>query len=57
MTSGKKASAAKKKTIFGSGCQSWYLDADGVPSSWPWSYDAFAEQTAGPRFDEFELVA
>ena len=48
--------AAAKKTIFASGCSSWYLDADGVPSTWPWSYDAFAEQTAGPRWQEFELV-
>lgn len=48
--------AAAKKTIFASGCSSWYLDADGVPSSWPWSYDAFAEQTAAPRFEQFDLV-
>lgn len=48
--------AAAKKTVFATGCSSWYLDADGVPSSWPWSYDAFAEQTAAPRFEEFDLV-
>lgn len=47
---------AAKKTIFGSGCSSWYLDADGVPASWPWNYDAFAEQTAAPRLEEFELM-
>ncbi|MFM2372027.1 MAG: hypothetical protein RIS85_1749, partial [Pseudomonadota bacterium] len=34
---------AAKHTIFGSGCTSWYLDATGVPASWPWSYDAFAD--------------
>lgn len=48
--------AAAKKTIFASGCSSWYLDADGMPSSWPWSYDAFAEQTAAARFEQFDLV-
>ncbi len=47
--------AAAKKTIFGSGCSSWYLDADGVPSSWPWSYDTFANETAAPRLEEFDL--
>jgi hypothetical protein len=25
--------AAAKTTIFGSGCKSWYLDAEGVPST------------------------
>ena len=29
--------AAAKRSIFGSGCQSWYLDAQGVPATWPWS--------------------
>lgn len=47
---------AAKNTIFGSGCASWYLDADGVPMSWPWSYNAFAEQTAAPQLDEFEQI-
>lgn len=46
---------AAKKTIFGSGCSSWYLDSDGVPTSWPWSYKAFAEQTAAPRIEEYDL--
>ena len=47
---------AAKNTIFGSGCTSWYLDADGVPASWPWSYNAFAEQTAAPQLEEFERI-
>ncbi|MGD9598440.1 MAG: flavin-containing monooxygenase [Steroidobacteraceae bacterium] len=48
--------AAAKRTIFGSGCKSWYLDATGVPSSWPWSYDSFAEQTAAPKIAEYEYI-
>ena len=48
--------AAAKTTIFGSGCQSWYLDGEGVPASWPWSYDAFAEAMAKPVMSEFELA-
>lgn len=47
--------AAAKRTIFGSGCTSWYLDAEGVPSSWPWSYDAFAEAMARPALTDFEI--
>lgn len=49
--------AAARKTIFGSGCSSWYLDATGVPASWPWSYDAFAEQTAAPKNEDYEYIA
>ena len=49
--------AATKGTIWSSGCKSWYLDADGVPTIWPWTYDAFVERTAEPRFEAFDLVA
>ena len=52
-----KAARAARKTIFGSGCSSWYLDATGVPASWPWSYDAFAEQTAAPKNEDYEYIA
>jgi cation diffusion facilitator CzcD-associated flavoprotein CzcO len=47
--------AAAKTTIFGSGCTSWYLDAEGVPASWPWSYEAFAEAMAAPKLADFDL--
>lgn len=49
--------AAARTTIFGSGCSSWYLDATGVPSSWPWSYEAFAEAMAAPIMDDYVLTA
>jgi cation diffusion facilitator CzcD-associated flavoprotein CzcO len=45
--------AAAKTTIFGSGCTSWYLDRTGVPASWPWSYDVFAEAMARPVMTEY----
>lgn len=48
--------AAARKTIFASGCTSWYLDAEGVPASWPWSYDAFAEAMKRPDLAAFEQV-
>jgi hypothetical protein len=44
---------AAQATIFGSGCSSWYLDKDGVPLTWPWSYDAFAEAMARPVPEEY----
>jgi cation diffusion facilitator CzcD-associated flavoprotein CzcO len=49
--------AAAKRTIFGSGCRSWYLDAEGVPATWPWSYDAFAEAMSKPNLADYDLAA
>lgn len=49
--------AAARHTIFGSGCTSWYLDATGVPASWPWSYDAFADAMSRPVLDEYAIRA
>jgi len=48
--------AAAKKTIFGSGCQSWYLDAEGIPASWPWSYDAFADAMKRPDLLQYGFM-
>jgi cation diffusion facilitator CzcD-associated flavoprotein CzcO len=45
---------AAKKTIFASGCQSWYLDGEGVPGLWPWSYDAFADAMDKPVITDFD---
>jgi cation diffusion facilitator CzcD-associated flavoprotein CzcO len=47
---------AAKATIFGSGCTSWYLDKTGVPITWPWDYDAFANAMKAPDFDAYEMV-
>lgn len=49
--------AAAKRTIFASGCTSWYLDAEGVPASWPWSYDAFTEAMVTPKLEDFDIAA
>jgi len=48
---------AAKGTIFASGCRSWYLDAEGVPASWPWSYDDFARAMSAPELEAFDLAA
>lgn len=47
--------AAARNTIFGSGCRSWYLDAQGVPATWPWTQARFREEMAAPRLDAYEL--
>lgn len=48
--------AAARKTVFGSGCTSWYLDAEGVPATWPWTRTRFCEEMKAPRLDAYELV-
>jgi cation diffusion facilitator CzcD-associated flavoprotein CzcO len=47
---------AAKRTVFASGCRSWYLDAAGVPQVWPWSYDYFQEVMAKPNLEDYELM-
>ncbi|HUD93954.1 NAD(P)/FAD-dependent oxidoreductase [Sphingobium sp.] len=46
---------AARSTIFGSGCRSWYLDATGVPASWPWSYEAFADAMSAPVMADYAM--
>jgi cation diffusion facilitator CzcD-associated flavoprotein CzcO len=46
---------AARHTIWSSGCKSWYLDATGVPTAWPWTFDRFQEEMAAPHLDDFEM--
>lgn len=48
---------AAQNTIFASGCSSWYLDAEGVPATWPWSYDTFAERTGKVVESDYQFHA
>jgi len=45
---------AAKNTIWASGCRSWYLDADSLPTAWPWTYDRFRDEMREPRMADFE---
>lgn len=45
---------AAENTIWNSGCRSWYLDATGLPTAWPWSFDRFREEMAHPRLEDYE---
>jgi cation diffusion facilitator CzcD-associated flavoprotein CzcO len=47
---------AAKKTVWATGCRSWYLDDRGIPATWPWTFDHFREEMAKPRLEAYELV-
>ena len=49
--------AAMVDTVWVSGCHSWYLDRNGKPAMWPWTFERFAEEMKHPDLAEFELVA
>ncbi len=46
---------AAKHTIWATGCKSWYLDRDGVPTAWPWTFDRFREDMSEPRLSDYEM--
>lgn len=46
---------AAKRTIWASGCRSWYLDARGLPTAWPWTFDRFREEMDQPRLADYEV--
>lgn len=46
---------AAKSTIWSSGCRSWYLDDRGIPMTWPWTFERFREEMAGPKPEAYEL--
>ena len=48
--------SATRKTVWATGCRSWYLDDRGVPASWPWTMQQFRETMAAPDMRAFELI-
>lgn len=46
---------AMKHTVWVSGCRSWYLDKNGTPVTWPWSFERFKDDMREPDLAEFEL--
>jgi len=46
---------AATKTIWNSGCRSWYLDSTGLPTAWPWTFDRFREAMRAPDLADYEL--
>ena len=47
--------AAATKTIWNSGCKSWYLDAAGLPTAWPFTWDRFRDEMSRPRLADFDM--
>lgn len=48
---------ASRRTIWVTGCQSWYLDDRGIPAGWPWTFDRFRDEMSRPRWADFAGVA
>ena len=48
---------AMKGTVWVSGCKSWYLDKNGNPALWPWSFERFKQEMQAPDLRDFDLVA
>lgn len=48
--------AAAQKSIWVTGCRSWYLDDRGIPATWPWTFTRFREVMAAPDPDAFEYA-
>ncbi len=47
--------AAAKRTVWVTGCKSWYLDKRGVPASWTFSYQRFVDEMRAPRMNDFDV--
>jgi cation diffusion facilitator CzcD-associated flavoprotein CzcO len=47
--------AAMKDTVWVTGCNSWYLDDQGVPNTWPWTAKRFHQDMRKPVLADFEL--
>ena len=50
-----RSEAARKTVWYTGGCQSWYLDVDGIPASWPWTYSRFVDMMAAPDISAFDV--
>jgi cation diffusion facilitator CzcD-associated flavoprotein CzcO len=45
--------AGMSKTVWVGGCNSWYLDADGDPALWPYTWQQWEREMAAPEFADF----
>lgn len=47
--------AGMSKTAWVGGCKSWYLDKDGDPAMWPYTWKEWVEEMRTPIMDDFQL--
>ena len=45
--------AGMSKTVWVGGCQSWYLDDDGDPALWPYSWQQWKKEMKEPKMGDF----
>jgi cation diffusion facilitator CzcD-associated flavoprotein CzcO len=45
---------AAKRTIWTTGCRSWYLDDRGIPAVWPWTFDRFLDEMTSPELEAYD---
>ena len=45
--------AGMSKTVWLGGCQSWYLDDDGDPAMWPYSWVQWVSEHEQVQLDDF----
>lgn len=45
------------KTVWVGGCQSWYLDDDGDPALWPYTWTQWEREMSEPELDDFHRRA
>ena len=48
---------AMQETVWVTGCNSWYLDKDGVPNTWPWTARRFHKEMRRPQLSDYDLHA
>lgn len=52
----KMAQAVRRTIWFTGGCQSWYLDKEGIPNVYPWTPSRYRREMSRPDFSEYDLL-
>ncbi len=47
--------AAAARTVWATGCASWYLDRTGVPATWTFSWQRFCDEMGAADLAEFDV--
>lgn len=48
---------AATRTVWATGCRSWYLDDRGIPAAWPWTFQRYRETLAHPVIEDYHLIS